>query len=166
MVIGFGRSQLWHDVAGVSWGGRALTLAATSGSTGWGSTDPHACIWDIVDLAGKASDGVSCSSTYWNYWAASVSLVHPHGPLSRVGGSSLYGTYSNAVMAVLVEPRGYDCVAVAMASCNVNAAYGAVASTLTAYAICMSVEPAGAFTTAKKRLLPASVKKAMKKRNR
>jgi hypothetical protein len=37
---------------------------------------------------------------------------------------------------------------------------------LTAYAVCMSVEPAGAFTTAKKGLIPASVKKAMKKRDR
>lgn len=41
---------------------------------------------------------------------------------------------------------------------------GADSLTLTPYAICMSVEPAGAFTTAKKGLLPASVKKAIKQR--
>jgi hypothetical protein len=35
---------------------------------------------------------------------------------------------------------------------------------MTPYSICMSVEPAGAFTTAKKGFLPARVKKAMKNR--
>jgi hypothetical protein len=35
-----------------------------------------------------------------------------------------------------------------------------------AYAVCMTVEPAGTFTTAKKGFLPAKVKKAMKKRGR
>jgi hypothetical protein len=43
---------------------------------------------------------------------------------------------------------------------------GAASLSITAYAVCMSVEPAGAFTTAKKGLIPASVKKAMKKRDR
>jgi hypothetical protein len=38
--------------------------------------------------------------------------------------------------------------------------------TVTAYAICMSVEPGGAFTTAKKGKVPASVKKATKNRSR
>ena len=33
------------------------------------------------------------------------------------------------------------------------------------YVICISVEPAGAFTTAKKGFLPAAVKKALKKRD-
>ena len=43
---------------------------------------------------------------------------------------------------------------------------GAANISLVAYAVCMTVEPAGAFTIAKKGLLPASVKKAMKKRGR
>jgi hypothetical protein len=37
---------------------------------------------------------------------------------------------------------------------------------LTAYAVCASVEPAGAFTIAKRGFLPAAVRKAMKKRGR
>jgi hypothetical protein len=39
-------------------------------------------------------------------------------------------------------------------------------TTLYAFALCLSVDPSGAITTAKKGLLPASVKKATKKRGR
>jgi hypothetical protein len=43
---------------------------------------------------------------------------------------------------------------------------GAIDGWMIPYAICMSVEPAGAFTTAKKGKVLASVSKAMKKRGR
>lgn len=41
---------------------------------------------------------------------------------------------------------------------------GTTASSAFPHALCMSIEPAGAFTTAKKGLIPAKVKKALKKR--
>jgi hypothetical protein len=39
-------------------------------------------------------------------------------------------------------------------------------TTLYAWALCMSVEPSGAISTAKKGIQPASVKKAVRKRGR
>ena len=86
-----------------------------------------------------------------------ITVVCPAG--ARVTGG---GGYGSNMYVYLTVSQPFSTVQWTVCARNTST----VELSLTPQAVCMSVEPTGAFTTAKKGLLPASVKKDMKKRGR
>lgn len=113
LIVCYNREEQYSDFENAAYGGLAMTRQQLQ--SGGGNIRASA-LWSLVDLAGKASNSVSWTSSYTNNHKWSCNIDHSM-PVSVV--ASAKSTLSGAgLLTMTLDPGELDCAAILLLQSN------------------------------------------------